>query len=111
MGRYLFNEPPRPRFWHFGSAKRQKANHLRNEVEKAFTTHPAQTGETYWQHLHFTVIMTVRLLFSALVLLLHGILPFLCTRTASRQVEIIYRLMRQRIPKHRHMKIDAVFEV
>lgn len=76
-------------------------------VCRAFTEHPEQTGETYAQHLWFTLTMTVRLLTSGLILLIHGVFPFCMVRTASNQIEMIYRIMKTRIPKARRAEIDA----
>lgn len=90
---------------------KEKAAQLRAEVQKAFTTHPAETGETYWQHLWFTIRMALRFAFTAVVMLTHGLFPFLFGSTASRQVEAVYRIMRSRIPKARRVEIDSVFEV
>ena len=77
------------------------------ELRRAFTEHPQETGETYLQHLWFTLGMSARFIFTTLVLLTHGLFPFLLTRSASRQIEEIYRIMKTRIPQSRRNVIDA----
>ncbi len=80
---------------------------MRDELHRVFTEHPADTGETYPQHLWFTTKMSARFLFTMLVLFIHGLFPFLLTRTASKQIEQVYRTMKTRIPKNRREEIDA----
>ena len=90
---------------------RAKARALRAEVSKAFNEHPESTGETYWEHLCFTSSMSARFLFTTVVIMIHGIFPFLLTRTASNQTEAIYRIMKERIPKSRRDVIDLDYHV
>lgn len=47
---------------------------------KLFTEHTQKQGVTYMEHLVFAVGIAVRLLISAIVFLLHGILPFVDIR-------------------------------
>ena len=86
---------------------RQQARELRNQARRAFTEHPEETGETYLQHLWFTLGMSLRFFVTMLVILIHGIFPFLLTRTASIHIEKIYQIMKSRIPKSRRDVIDA----
>jgi hypothetical protein len=92
--------------WVTREEHKARARELRDEVEKAFTEHPREAGETYLEHLWFTTQMTGRLAYSAIVLLLHGIFPFLLTRTASAQLERVYAIMRTRITPERREAID-----
>lgn len=96
-------------FWSWLTQDRHKqtARHLKEEAERAFTEHPHQTGETYLQHLWFTVRMAGRFAFVSLVVVIHGIFPFLFVRTASQQIEIVYGIMKKRIPKPRRDELDA----
>ncbi len=84
----------------FADAKRWicRAEHKQkaDEVRKAFTEHPELAGETYFEHLWFSAKMTVRLLYTAFALLLHGILPFICTHTASNQIDKINAILAAR---------------
>jgi hypothetical protein len=89
----------------------QKARELAADVERAFTEHPHDTGETYLQHLWFTVKMAARLLFTTVVLTIHGLLPFVLVKTASTQIERVYRIMRGRVPKARRDAIDVDYQV
>ena len=88
------------------SQNKEKLERLRQDVEKAFTQHPEDTGETYLEHLWFTSKMAGRFLFTSAVIVLHGLFPFLCVRTASNQIERIYRIMKMRIPVKRREEID-----
>ncbi len=97
--------------WLLQDAHKQRAAELKDEVTRAFTEHPQDTGETYGEHLLFTVKMTGRLFYSSVVLLIHGLLPFLCTRTASMQIEKIYGIMRSRIPQSRRDEINRSFDI
>ncbi len=97
--------------WLGREESRAKARELRAEVVKAFTEHPEATGETYWQHLWFTSSMSARFLFTTIVIMIHGIFPFLLTRAASNQTEAIYRIMKERIPKSRRDVIDLDYHV
>jgi hypothetical protein len=97
--------------WLRREENRARARELRAEVRKAFTEHPEETGETYLQHLWFTAKMAVRLLYAMTVLLIHGIFPFLLMRAASQQIEIIYSIIKKRIPKSRRDVIDADYSV
>lgn len=100
-----------PKSWRIEEHHKEKVAQLKEELEKAFTDHPAETGETYLQHLWFTIRMSARFLVTSIVMLTHGVFPFLFCRTASKQVEQVYRMMRRRIPKARRVEIDSIFEV
>lgn len=91
--------------------RKQKARALRNDATRAFTAHPEATGETYLEHLWFTVSMSCRFLYTATVLLIHGMFPFLLTKAASNEIEKIYTIMRARVPKARRDEIDIDYSV
>ena len=93
--------------WLLRDAHKQKAREIKADLHRAFTEHPEETGETYPEHLWFTTKMSFRFLYTTVVILIHGILPFLLTRTASVQIEQVYRIMKTRIPKNRREEIDA----
>jgi len=92
--------------WLLQDKHKQKVRQLRTGVEKAFTEHPETTGETYFQHLRYTVKMAGRFLYSGIVIVVHGVFPFLYVRTASNQIELVYRNMKIRIPTQRREEID-----
>jgi hypothetical protein len=52
----------------------------------AFTSHPASVGETYGEHLTFAARVGGRMMLGGLACMLHGLLPFLFTRTGSRTI-------------------------
>lgn len=78
---------------------------------RAFTQHPEQTGESYWQHLWFTLTMCSRFIYTTIVLITHGLFPFLLTTAASKEIEKVYRIMKTRIPKAQRDAIDADYSV
>lgn len=99
------------RAWITRDEHKQKARALADDVERAFTEHPHETGETYTQHLWFTLKMTARLVYTATVLLIHGIFPFVLVKAASTQIEKIYTIVRGRVPKARRDAIDIDYSV
>lgn len=90
---------------------KQKAQELGAGVSRAFTEHPQDTGETYWEHLWFTCKMAARFLYAITVLMIHGLFPFLLMREGSKQIEKIYSIMKSRIPKARRDEIDLDYSV
>jgi Family of unknown function (DUF6356) len=97
--------------WLTRDEHRAKARALRGQVSKAFTQHPEDTDETYWEHLWFTLRMSARFLYTTLVILIHGVFPFLLTRAGSDQIEAIYRIIKTRIPKSRRDAMDSDYHV
>ena len=93
--------------WILREEHRQKARTLRAQARKAFTEHPDETGESYIEHLCFTAMMSLRFIYTTVVLLIHGVFPFLLMRAASKQIEIVYSIMKSRIPKSRREALDA----
>ncbi len=78
---------------------------IKEWVVKKFTQHLEETDETYLQHLCFTTMMGCRFLFIGVIILVHGLFPFIFVRTASSQVMAVYRIMRERIPKAQKEKM------
>ncbi len=99
------------RHWLTRDEHKQKARELRDDVERAFTEHPHETGETFLEHLWFTTKMSARLLYTATVLMIHGIFPFILVKAASTQIETVYKIMRSRVPKARRDAIDVDYQV
>lgn len=56
-------------------------------IRKLFIDHCHEAGETYLEHLAFTVKTSATLLFSGFALFIHGFLPFLFTKTASANIK------------------------
>ena len=90
---------------------REEHRERAQQLNRAFTAHPEATGETYWQHLWFTLRMGARFLYALTVLIIHGLFPFLLTREGSKQIEVIYAIMKSRIPKARRDEIDLDYSV
>jgi uncharacterized protein YjeT (DUF2065 family) len=58
--------------------------------------HLAEARETYLQHMRFAIGVGLMLLAAGLACVLHGLVPAYCTRTASRTVDELTRLFRDR---------------
>ncbi|MEA3081123.1 MAG: hypothetical protein QOD54_791 [Sphingomonadales bacterium] len=58
--------------------------------------HLAEAGETYVEHLRFAAGVGLMLVAAGLACIVHGLLPALCTRTASRTVDELKRLFAER---------------
>lgn len=74
----------------------------RSTLLAAFTDHPASVGETYWQHMGSALGFAGWMALAMLAALVHGIFPWLCTRTGSRIVTKLHERMvthRARAPK------------
>lgn len=99
------------REWVMQEEHQRQAKQFKEQVKKAFTEHPHQTGETYLEHLKFTTKMTSRLAYTSFVLFVHGVFPFLFTREASIQIEKAYGIMKSRIPKKRLEEIDLTWDI
>jgi len=58
-----------------------------------FTDHPASVGETYFQHMGAASSFGSRMILAGLACMVHGLLPFLFTKTGSHTVELLYQHM------------------
>ena len=92
--------------WVFQEKHKAQARALHAATKKAFTEHPEDAGETYLQHLWFTFKLSLRFAYVTLVILIHGLLPFIFTQTTSAQIEKVYAIMKSRIPKSRLREIE-----
>jgi len=79
---------------------------IKQQVRQLFTRHPEEAGETYFQHLIFTIFAALRIVLCGMVMIVHGIFPFIFSKTASSQIEKIYLLLKKRIPKSRRNELD-----
>lgn len=52
----------------------------------SFTEHPTSVGETYVEHLRASSSFGISMLVGGAACLVHGLLPFLFTRTGSKTV-------------------------
>jgi hypothetical protein len=58
--------------------------------------HLSEAGESYWQHFRFAAGVGLMLLAAAVACIIHALVPGCCTRTASRTVDELGRLFRER---------------
>lgn len=56
---------------------------MRKMIKRLFVDHPASVGESYVQHLFTASHFAVRMVIGGVACFLHGIFPFLCTKTGS----------------------------
>jgi hypothetical protein len=66
------------------------------KIFEHFTKHPNDYSETYLQHLGFSIKYFFVLLKTAMILLVHGIFPFLFTFTTSSSISKINLVFQQR---------------
>jgi len=59
----------------------------------SFTEHPASVGESYLTHLRHASGFSLSLLGAGFACMLHALVPFLCTKTASRIVARLHTRM------------------
>lgn len=77
----------------------------------AFTDHPRQAGETYWQHLCFTLGMAGRLCVCCLLLIIHGLLPFTLTHSASSRMQKCQKILAERAARTGYNEIKEGFGI
>lgn len=58
----------------------------RKMIDKLFLDHPRSAGETYGQHLLFTLKTGATLIYAGVCLIIHGLFPILHETTASNTV-------------------------
>ena len=70
-------------------------------LRKAFTEHPQSVGESYTQHLVHASGFGLRMIAGGIACLLHGIFPFLCIKTGSRQITALHdKMITSRVKSH-----------
>jgi hypothetical protein len=84
---------------------------LKETVIAAFTAHPRQGGESYWQHFAFTLDMAGRLALICLLLVIHGILPFTLTHAASVRMKKCQRILADRAARTGFDEISGGFGI
>ena len=62
-------------------------------MRNCFKDHPASVGETYFQHMSAALGFAARLFRASVACFVHGMLPFLFTRTGSSAVRRLYEDM------------------
>lgn len=58
-----------------------------------FTQHPAEVGESYWQHQRMALGFAVELFAAGFAALVHALLPFLFVKTGSRAITRLHDRM------------------
>lgn len=67
-------------------------------MKQLFTDHPASVGESYGEHLVVASGFGLRMIAGGIACLLHGLLPFLFTKTGSRTIgELHDRMVANRV--------------
>lgn len=84
---------------------------LKDVICAAFTEHPRQAGETYWQHFRFTIGMAWRLGIISILLIAHGILPFTLTHAASYRLQKCQRILADRAARTGFYEISDGFGI
>ena len=73
-------------------------------ITDKFKEHPASVGENYFEHLRTASGFSARMAWGAAACFLHGVFPFLCEKTGSRQITELH----DRMVSHRcKMPIEA----
>ena len=61
--------------------------------------HLNEVGETYWEHLWCTIKYSCLFIGLSIVILIHGIFPFILTNTASNKIKELHSDLSCRQPK------------
>lgn len=69
-----------------------------------FTNHPASVGESYFEHMATSFSFSIRMFGGSVACLVHGLLPFLFTRTGSNQIRILH----DRMVAHRDRRLPQI---
>lgn len=80
-------------------------------VHCAFTEHPRSGGESYWQHLVFTIGMSWRLGVICVLLLIHGLLPFTFTHAASHRMRKCQQILSDRAARTGYSELSDGFGI
>lgn len=97
--------------WLLQERHREYWRKVKSEMRRLYTEHPNEAGETFWQHLWFTFTMSMRFLYTGVVIIIHGLFPFLLKREGSRQIEKVYHIMKSRQPKGGHGRQPVDYEI
>lgn len=82
-------------------------NHRPNPIVRAFTEHPASVGESYFEHMRMAFGFAGTMLVTGLAVLLHGVFPFLFTRTGREAVIRLHeRMVTHRVRPARHAETE-----
>jgi hypothetical protein len=62
-------------------------------IDGLFLAHPRSAGQGYFEHMRFAWRFGARMLGGACAAFAHGIVPCLCTDTASRRVRELWSVL------------------
>ena len=68
---------------------------------RLFTEHPKETGETYWQHQRYAMLVSLKLIKWGVMLWIHSIFPLLYTTAASRGLIKLSDEMKERCSRRK----------
>lgn len=68
-------------------------------LKEFFTEHLHEAHESYFQHLNFCLYAFSYLFVTAVIILIHGLLPFTFTHTGSSRIERFYFNIKARVQK------------
>jgi hypothetical protein len=71
----------------------------------SLSAHPASVGETYLEHMGVAFSFAGRMALGAMACFVHGLLPFLFTRTGSGTINLLHERMVTN--RHRHTPAPA----
>jgi hypothetical protein len=74
-------------------------------IHSLFRDHPASVGETYAEHMAVATGFGMRMVLGGLACLVHGVLPFLFTRTGSNTIHALHDRM---VVNRRHHRARAL---
>ena len=57
---------------------------LKNLITQPWINHPHAIGETYWQHLLYALLTSLKVILAGFMLLVHAFFPFLFVTTGSK---------------------------
>ncbi len=68
---------------------------------RIFTQHPSDVGETYFEHMGQSFSFGARMLAGGFCCLMHGLFPFMFTKTGSYTIEELHDCMVLNRRKHK----------
>ncbi len=66
-------------------------------MRNIFTEHPRSIGETYHGHAYFAACTGAQMIWAGLACIIHGVLPFVFSNTASQTVNALHESFENRI--------------
>lgn len=92
----MYKRAPGPNLSAWRAAARRICG--RPMIERLFLAHPRRVGESYAEHCGVAWRFGIALIGAGAAALLHGLVPALCTRTASDAVRWLHAPLARRVP-------------